>query len=99
MKTTEGRWPQSREVPRKEDARRLLGTRIVALRERKGWSQARLARQLGVGRTRLGKWETGEHAPPLHLLIALKEALEVSFDQLLEAGSPLPEGLGREGGR
>jgi hypothetical protein len=33
------------------------------------------------------------------MLIALKEALEVSFDQLLDAGSPLPEGRGREGGR
>ena len=63
--------------------RRTLGERIVALRERREWSQGDLARRLGVGRARLGKWEKGEHAPPLAGLLALSETFGVSVDALL----------------
>jgi transcriptional regulator with XRE-family HTH domain len=64
--------------------RRRIGARIAALRERREWSQEELARRIGVGRTRLGKWETGEHAPPIPQLLALKAAFGVSLDELVE---------------
>ncbi len=69
-----------------EALRRRIGARIAGLRERRGWSQEELARRLGVGRARLGKWETGEHAPPPVQLLALKAAFGVSLDELVEDG-------------
>lgn len=66
----------------KQAVQRGLGLGIVRLRRRKGWSQAELARRLKVSRHRLGKWELGEHAPPLEDLVALLEALETTFEDL-----------------
>ncbi|MFL6194219.1 MAG: helix-turn-helix domain-containing protein [Thermoanaerobaculia bacterium] len=78
-----------------QNVRRELGERITSLRERLRWTQTGLALELGVGRARLGKWEAGEHAPPLSKLILLSRVLGVSTDELLtgEESGPLP-GLG-----
>ena len=68
----------------------------MRLRQRKGWSQARLAERLGVTRHRLGKWELGLSAPSLEDLVALLDALEVTFEELAlnraVQVSPLPPG-------
>lgn len=40
-----------------------LGRRIRAARERKGWTQAQLAREVGVGHRTVGGWERGETVP------------------------------------
>jgi putative transcriptional regulator len=72
----------------KADLRTELGRRIVEIRARRGWSQAELARRLGVPRERLGKWERGVNAPSLEDLAALSEVLEVPLEGL---------GLGRAG--
>jgi transcriptional regulator with XRE-family HTH domain len=81
---------------RETEVRRRIGSRIAALREERKWSQAELARRIGVGRTRLGKWETGEHVPHVTHLITLKGAFGVSLDELVEGGRaeapPLREG-------
>lgn len=37
----------------------MLGEKIKNLRERNGYSQERLAEQLGVSRQAVSKWETG----------------------------------------
>src|SRR4051794_9197877 len=63
--------------------RRGLGARIVRSRQRRGWSQEKLADRLNVGRERLAKWEAGCHAPPAEALLALSEVLEVTVDELL----------------
>ena len=36
---------------------------IKALREKRGWTQARLARHLGVSVTTVSRWETGHYRP------------------------------------
>jgi transcriptional regulator with XRE-family HTH domain len=69
-----------------------LGARIVEARERRGWSQAELARRLGVSRERLGWWERGRSAPGVEGLVALSEMLRVPFEELLL-------GRRREGGQ
>jgi transcriptional regulator with XRE-family HTH domain len=71
-------------LPRMSQERlhRALGVGIVRMRRRKGWSQADLAERLKVSRHRLGKWELGLNAPPLVDLVALMEALEVTFEEL-----------------
>jgi transcriptional regulator with XRE-family HTH domain len=83
--------PQSPKSRLMEEAlRRRIGARIAALREGREWSQGELARRIGVGRTRLGKWETGEHAPPIAHLVALKEVFGVSLDELVNGGVKEP---------
>jgi transcriptional regulator with XRE-family HTH domain len=68
--------------------RRELGQRIVHLRESRGMTRWDLARHLGVDRSRLGKWETGSHAPPIEFLPGLAEALEITLDELLTGRAP-----------
>jgi len=46
-----------------------------------------LARELGVSRDRLSKWERGKNAPPLEFLVSLAVLLEVTLDELL-TGKP-----------
>jgi transcriptional regulator with XRE-family HTH domain len=79
------------EVNAEEEAlRQKLGDRIVAFRTRLRVSQTALARQLGIGRTRLTKWEKGSHSPSLGQLLRLSVALRTTVDELL--GGPNPEG-------
>ena len=68
-----------------------IGRRIVRLRKRRGWSQAELARRLGVTRMRLGNWERGVYTPPLGALLALRRELGVSLDELLTGRPDVPE--------
>jgi transcriptional regulator with XRE-family HTH domain len=75
MKTNEKRGRSS-----KESVRKALGMRIVEARERRGWSQAELARRLEVSRERLGAWERGAGLEDLELL---SDVLEVPFEELV----------------
>jgi transcriptional regulator with XRE-family HTH domain len=77
-------------LPR-EAVRRRLGRNLAALRVRRKWSQEKLARKLGVTRSRLGKWETGEHAPPVELLTALATALGVELAEIVAGMAPSPQ--------
>jgi len=73
--------------------RKKLGERIVRTRQRRGWSQAGLARRLGVSRERLSKWERGLHAPSLDDLELLSEVLEVPLWDLGLGEPPEEEAL------
>ena len=68
---------------------RELGLGILRFRQRKGWSQAMLARRLEVTRHRVGKWERGLSPPSLEDLTALLGVLEVTFEELV-LGGPVP---------
>jgi transcriptional regulator with XRE-family HTH domain len=72
----------------KESVRKALGTRIVAARERRGWTQVELARQLEMPRERLGAWERGRSAAGLEDLELLSGALEVPFEELATGRRP-----------
>ncbi len=61
---------------------RVLGQRIVSLREARKWERVHLARRLGVSRTRLAFWERGQSEPSLAMLLALGRVLEVSIEEL-----------------
>lgn len=56
---------------------------LRAQRKKKGLNQAQLAKALGVGRTTLTKWETGENLPGIDTLDQLASILDVSTDNLL----------------
>ena len=54
-----------------------LGPALRLLRERAGLSQTRLARQAGMSKSQLSKYETGRELPRLDSLARLLRALEV----------------------
>lgn len=76
------------------DLLRNLGLQIVKLRKGRGWSQGDLAKQLGVNRSNVGKWERGLSAPSLEDLTALATLFGVTLDELVHGEeappSPLP---------
>lgn len=45
------------------DTYRQWGENIQAQREARGWTQARLAEELGVTRAAVSYWESGDRAP------------------------------------
>lgn len=60
-----------------------LGQRLQQLRKAKGLSQEELADRVGVSRQAVSKWESGQSAPDLDRLLALRTQLDTSADYLL----------------
>ena len=58
-----------------------IGTRIAALRKKRGLTQEQLGSQVGVSAQAVSKWENGG-APDVELLPALADRLGVSVDAL-----------------
>lgn len=57
--------------------------KIRELRERKKMTQDEVARQVGVGRSTVAKWESGENLPRARQLISLASLFNVKVDALL----------------
>lgn len=69
---------------RVDDDTNDLGQRIRAARERRHWSQADLAKAVGVKSVRtIGSWERGETVP-MNRLAALEEVLGVRLTTVAE---------------
>ena len=62
---------------------RELGNRIRKARENCGCSQERLAEYVGVSRTAVSRWESGDSEPKLQHLVGIAELFRVSCDSLL----------------
>ena len=62
----------------------MMGLRIAALRRTAGWSQAELARRLGISPSTVGMYEQGRREPDSQMLIALSELFGVSIDYLVK---------------
>lgn len=65
----------------------ITAATVRALREKKGYTQGRLAQLLGVSDKAVSKWETGKGLPDITLIEPLAKALGVSVIELM-AGSP-----------
>jgi class 3 adenylate cyclase len=63
-----------------------LGTRIRRRREARGLKQADLASALRVTPQAVSKWERGENAPDIVVLVPLSRLLDVSVEWLLGGG-------------
>lgn len=61
----------------------MLGLRIALLRVEKGWSQAELAKRIGVSASAVGMYEQGRREPSLMILVHLARELDVTTDYLL----------------
>ena len=66
------------------DPRVLFGLRLVEIRQKKNWSQERLALESGLARSYLGGVERGQRNIALLNIFKLAEALEVAPEVLLE---------------
>lgn len=60
-----------------------IAQRLAELRRAKGYSQEALARELGLSRQAVSKWERVESSPEMENLIALARLYGVSLDDLL----------------
>lgn len=65
-----------------------IGTYIVFLRKKKGWTQVALGEVIGVSDKTISRWENGESYPDLTILPKLAQALETSTDSILN-GEPI----------
>lgn len=57
---------------------------IRALRSDRGWSQAKLADQLGVSRQSVNAIETGKYDPSLPLAFAIARLFEKSIEEIFD---------------
>lgn len=69
-----------------------FGKRIRARREAKGWSQERLAEEVGLHWTYVGQIERGRRNVTLHNIIKLASGLNVDAGQLVSGLPDLHEG-------
>jgi transcriptional regulator with XRE-family HTH domain len=77
-----------------------LGRTLSLLRELRGKSQARVAREAGIGKSQLSKYENGKELPKLDSLEKVLKALKVGhfeFFYTLYLVDQRAAGLGREG--
>ena len=70
-----------------EDLAKLVGERLRAARQERGWSVGALAETAGIGKGSLSEVENGMRNPTLSTLYALAGALELPLSDLL-AGRP-----------
>ena len=70
----------------------ILADKIISLRKKAGWSQEEMARQLGVTRQSVSKWEGAQSVPDLDKVLQMSRLFGVSTDYLLkdDAGEEQP---------
>lgn len=61
----------------------MVSDRIKELREKTGYSQAKLAKRLDVTRSSVNAWEMGLSTPTTQYVVALAKLFHVSTDYLL----------------
>ena len=61
----------------------MLAEKIKSRRKEKNLTQEALATILGVERTTVTMWETGQNTPPTKYLVTLADALGCTLDELL----------------
>lgn len=60
-----------------------LWEKLARLRQEKGWTQEKMAAELGVSRQAVQKWECGTGVPELENLVRIAQRFRVSMDALV----------------
>lgn len=68
-----------------------LGDRIRAIRTARGWSQGRLAQEMGKTQSEVNRWEQGRVRPGFDTLVLISQTLGVTFENLVSESGDLPE--------
>ena len=66
-----------------------IGSAIRAARQAKGWSQVRLAREVGVSQGAISNWESGYRLPEWARLLVIAAALGLAL-ALVRRGGAVP---------
>lgn len=61
----------------------MVAERIKSLREQMGWTQAGLAKQLGITRSSVNAWEMGISVPSTQYVVEIAHLFKVSTDYIL----------------
>lgn len=69
----------------------LVGPKIRAVRLKRGWNQADLARQVGLTRSSIANVEAGRQRLLIHSLFAIANTLDVEIDTLLPTSLEVDE--------
>ncbi|MBQ8331088.1 MAG: helix-turn-helix transcriptional regulator [Clostridia bacterium] len=59
-----------------------MRTKLVKLREGRGYSQETFSKAVGISRSHYSQIETGDKAPSLKLALAIKRVLDYSGDDI-----------------
>lgn len=73
-----------------------IAQRLAELRRARGYSQETLARELGLSRQAVSKWERAESSPDTDNLIQLAKLYGVSLDELLNVDADVAEDIAYE---
>ena len=65
--------------------------KLITLRAGRGWSQEKLAAELGVTRQAVGRWEKGAGLPDAKSLAALARVFDVEMEWLLNESEAGPQ--------
>lgn len=60
-----------------------IGGFIADLRKERGWTQSKLAENIGVSDKTVSKWECGKGLPEISVLMPLCDVLEINVNELL----------------
>lgn len=71
-----------------------MNVKVKKLREAKGWTQTRLARESGVSQTYISELEAGKSAPTIPIVYKLARALGVKPSDLLDDAAETPQATG-----
>jgi putative transcriptional regulator len=63
-----------------------LNNRLKVLRAERNWSQADLAKRIGVSRQSVNAIETGKHDPSLPLAFRIAHAFALPIEAIFESG-------------
>lgn len=69
----------------------IFGEAVLSSRERRGLTQAELAKRLGVSQQTVSRWESGLAVPSPQRVTAVEDELELERGTLLKAIGYLPE--------
>lgn len=61
----------------------MIAEKIKALREARSWTQAELARRMGITRNGVNSWEQGLSIPSPASIVELAKTFSVSTDYLV----------------
>ncbi len=75
----------------------IFGTKLKKERERRGWSQEYLAKQIHVSRQSVSKWETNKNYPSIEMIIDISDLFDITIDELLRSDEGLKEKIIKDG--
>ncbi|MCL2861510.1 MAG: helix-turn-helix domain-containing protein [Firmicutes bacterium] len=68
---------------KKHERREIFSKRMIELRNSEGFSQSKLAKELGVSSGSIAMWETKQREPKLDMLAKIAIYFDVSSDYLI----------------